>query len=220
MLITGTYNLTANPEWSLLPFQLVYLECDTTSAPVIINLFEIKDLNRFWNVQIFIIDQNKTADVNAITINVGGLDRINSVGSNSIVLNIKGGSVQLTPANDTSWRASISGQSGNPIAVKSNGNVLTPQLNSLNFTGAGVTTFALGNDVTVNVNGGGSGSNFVYTQVVSSNVWVVNHNLNKRCAIQVVDNTFTEVEAEILWNDNNTVTVTFNSNATGYVYCN
>ena len=140
MLITGTDNLTANPEWSLLPFQFVYLECDTTSAPVIINLFEIKDLNRFWNVQIFIIDQNKTADVNAITINVGGLDRINSVGSNSIVLNIKGGSVQLTPANDTSWRASISGQSGNPIAVKSNGNVLTPQLNSLNFTGAGVTT--------------------------------------------------------------------------------
>ena len=220
MLITGTYNLTANPDWASLPLQLVYLECDTTSAPVIINLFEIKDLNRFWNVQIFVVDTNKNANVNSITINRGGSDLINSVGTTSIILNVKGGSAQLTPANDTSWRASISGQIGNPIAVKSNGTVLTPQVGSLNFTGAGVTTFALGNDVTVNVNGGGSGSNFVYTQVVASTVWVVNHNLNKRCAVQVIDNTFTEVEAEILWNDNNTVTVTFNSNATGYVYCN
>jgi len=219
MLITGTYNLTANPEWAWLPLQLVYLECDTTSAPVTINLFEIKDLNRFWNVQIFVIDQNKNANVNPITINVGGLDRINSVGFTSIILNEKGGSILLTPANDTSWRASSSGSSGNPIVVKSNSTVLTPELASLNFTGAGVTTFALGNDVTVNVSGGSS-NNFVFTQIIPATVWVVNHNLNKRCAVQVIDNTFTEVEAEILWNDNNTVTVTFNSNSTGYVYCN
>ena len=219
MLITGTYNLTANPEWAWLPLQLVYLECDTTSAPVIINLFEIKDLNRFWNVQIFVVDQNKNANVNSITVNVGGLDRINSVGSNSIVLTERGGSIKLTPANETSWSATISGSGGNSIIVKSEGSVLTPQLNSLNFTGTGVTTFALGNDVTVNINGS-SDKNFVYTQIIPSTVWVVNHNLNKRCSVQVIDNTFTEVEAEILWNDNNTVTITFNSNATGYVYCN
>ncbi|MCI4444126.1 MAG: hypothetical protein JHC39_11555 [Lentimicrobium sp.] len=219
MIITGTYNLTADPEWASLPLQLVYLECDTTTAPVIINLFEIKDLNRFWNVQIFVIDQNKNADVNSITANVGGLDRINSVGINSIVLNLKGGSIELTPANDSSWVGSVSGLSGNPIVLKSNGTVLTPQLSSLNFTGAGVTTFALGNDVTVNINGA-TNSNFVFTQIIPATVWVVNHNLNKRCAVQVIDNTFTEVEAEILWNDNNTVTVTFNSNSTGYVYCN
>jgi hypothetical protein len=218
MLITGTYNLKANPEWASLPLQLVYLECDTTSAPVIINLFEIKDLNRFWNVQIFVIDQNKNSQTNTITINVGGTDRINSVGHSSIELNENGGSIQLTPANDTSWIASISGSGGNSIAVKSNGTVLTPQLSSLNFTGTGVTTFALGNDVTVNVTG--SDKNFVYTQIVSTTVWVVNHNLNKRCSVQVVDNTFSEVEADIFWNDNNTVTVTFNSNTTGYVYCN
>ena len=60
-MITGTYNLTVNPQWRNLQQSEVFLECDTTLAPVTINLFEIADLSRFWNVKIVISDPNNNA---------------------------------------------------------------------------------------------------------------------------------------------------------------
>lgn len=62
--------------------------------------------------------------------------------------------------------------------------------------------------------------NFVFVQGLPNVTWFVPHNLNKRCAVQVVDNAFNEIEAEILWVDDNNVTITLNSAETGYVYCN
>ena len=70
--------------------------------------------------------------------------------------------------------------------------------------------------------GGGSGGdkNYVHTQSVSAITWNVAHNLNKRCSVQVVSDTFEEIEASITWVDNNNVVVVFNTSTTGYVYCN
>lgn len=65
-----------------------------------------------------------------------------------------------------------------------------------------------------------SDKNYVYTQTTPSDTWTVNHNLDKRCSVQVVDDTYKEIIADITWVSNNTVTVEFNTATTGYVYCN
>jgi hypothetical protein len=62
--------------------------------------------------------------------------------------------------------------------------------------------------------------NYVHTQSVASATWNVAHSLGKRCSVQVVNDTFEEIEASITWTDDNNVVVTFNSATTGYVYCN
>lgn len=62
--------------------------------------------------------------------------------------------------------------------------------------------------------------NFVYTQVLPATVWTVVHNLNKRCAVQVIDNAFEEFEANITWDSLNQVTIRLKKPKTGYVYCN
>jgi len=61
---------------------------------------------------------------------------------------------------------------------------------------------------------------YVHTQSVASTTWVVNHNLNTRCSVQVVDNTGNEIIGKIDWIDNNTVNVLFNIPVAGFVYCN
>jgi hypothetical protein len=68
--------------------------------------------------------------------------------------------------------------------------------------------------------GGGGNLNYVHTQSTPSNVWYVNHNLNVKCSVQVVDINQIEIVAEIRWDDNNNVTVFFNTDEIGYVYCN
>ena len=65
-----------------------------------------------------------------------------------------------------------------------------------------------------------SDKNYVFTQTSPSDTWTVNHNLDKRCSVQVVGDDFKEVVADITWVNNNTVTVEFNTATTGYVYCN
>lgn len=65
-----------------------------------------------------------------------------------------------------------------------------------------------------------SDKNFVYTQGLPALVWTVVHNLNKRCAVQIVDNVFNEIEGKITWDSLNQVTVIFTKPKTGYVYCN
>lgn len=69
--------------------------------------------------------------------------------------------------------------------------------------------------------GGGSGDkNYVYTQTTPSALWTVNHGLDKRCSVQIVDENFKEIIGEITWVNNNTITVEFNTAIIGYVYCN
>ena len=102
-MITGTYNLVVDPQWRNVQLQEVFLECDTTLGAVTINLFEISELNRFWNVKIIIADVSNNASVNNITINAGGTNYIAENGTVQIVLNADGESVAFQVVSDNSW---------------------------------------------------------------------------------------------------------------------
>ena len=119
-MITGTYNLVVDPQWRNVQLQELFLECDTTLAPVTINLFPIADLNRFWNVKLIISDANKNASVNNITINTGSVglvpvfDTIDEQGNTQIILNTNGESVVFQPVSESTWLAieSLGGGAG------------------------------------------------------------------------------------------------------------
>lgn len=69
--------------------------------------------------------------------------------------------------------------------------------------------------------GSGSGDkNFVFNQTIASDTWIVNHMLNKRVSVSVVNDLGKEIQGEVYWVNNDTVIVKFNSPITGSVYCN
>ena len=55
-MITGTYDLLADPSWASFQFQEVRLECDTSLGPVTINLPAISTLAQSTNLKLFIIE--------------------------------------------------------------------------------------------------------------------------------------------------------------------
>ena len=61
---------------------------------------------------------------------------------------------------------------------------------------------------------------YEHTQDVPADIWYVQHNLNAKCSVQVVDESSNEITARIKWVDNNNVEIHFNSPMIGYVYCN
>lgn len=61
---------------------------------------------------------------------------------------------------------------------------------------------------------------FVFEQAVSSNLWIVEHNLNKKPSITVVDEYDRVVECQKEYLDNNTILLTFNFAFKGKVYLN
>lgn len=65
-----------------------------------------------------------------------------------------------------------------------------------------------------------SDKNYVHEQKTNESIWIVPHNLGKKCSVQVVGNDGTEIEADVVWNSNNEVTITFNTPRSGAVYCN
>ena len=105
MIIIDTLNLVVDPQWKNVQQQEVFLECDTSVGTVSINLFEIADLNRFWNVKIIISDYGNNASVNNITITAGGTNLIDQDGTVQIILNLNGESVTFQPVSETSWIA-------------------------------------------------------------------------------------------------------------------
>jgi len=139
MAISGTYNLVANPTWKNLVLQEIYLECDTTLAPVTINLFPIFDLGRFWNVKIYVTDISNNAGTNPITINAGssGLplvsDTINRQGLTNFTINYNGGDAVLMIVTGNKWSAfsqTILAQTGLTYKGAWDANSNTPTLTS------------------------------------------------------------------------------------------
>lgn len=61
---------------------------------------------------------------------------------------------------------------------------------------------------------------FVYEQGVASNVWDIQHNLNKRPSIHLVDSTGREFEAEKDYISDNQVIIRLESATTGLAYLN
>lgn len=116
-MITGTYNLEANPSWSLLQLQEVRLECDTTLGPVTINLPAISTLAQSTNLKLIIVDATGNAATNNITINSGSVgappvfDTFDDATTTQLILDNNGSSVALQNVTSTQWIAieSISG---------------------------------------------------------------------------------------------------------------
>lgn len=100
-MISGTYNLYADPNWKQLPVQELRLECDTTLAPVIINLFDIAALQGFYNIKLFIVDKTNNAGTNNITINAGGTNTID--GQSNLVLNSNGAATEMQVFSSDQW---------------------------------------------------------------------------------------------------------------------
>ena len=108
MVITGNYNLKADSNWKLLQLQEVYLQCDTTLSPVTINLFEIAELNRFWNVKIYVSDYGNNSSTNNIVINSFVGDTIDESGLSQVTIENDGSSIVLQVVDETKWIASDS----------------------------------------------------------------------------------------------------------------
>lgn len=61
---------------------------------------------------------------------------------------------------------------------------------------------------------------YTYEQGISSDVWVIQHNLNKHPSVTVVDSAGNEVVGHVHYDDLNNVTVTFTSPFSGKAYLN
>lgn len=61
---------------------------------------------------------------------------------------------------------------------------------------------------------------FVFEQGIVSDTWVINHDLNKRPSIELVDSSGRKFEAEVEYINENQIVVRLNSATTGYAYLN
>lgn len=95
------------------------------------------------------------------------------------------------------------------------GRVLT--IDGINVVGFR-TLSELANDI--GISAGLSDKYFVYDQALASSQWIINHNLEKRPSVTVVDSANNVVIGEIDYTDQNTLTLNFNSSFTGTAYLN
>jgi len=65
---------------------------------------------------------------------------------------------------------------------------------------------------------GVSGGNYVHTQNVSSNTWVISHNLGYNPSVTALDSAGTQVEGDVVWTSLNQLTVTFSAAFGGVAY--
>jgi len=107
-MITGTYNLVADPSWDLIQLQEVRLECDTTLGPVTINLPEISSLSQSTNLKLIVVDATANASTNNIIVNSDGSDTFDDSVTNQIVLDTDGSSVIFQNVAQTQWIATDS----------------------------------------------------------------------------------------------------------------
>ena len=61
---------------------------------------------------------------------------------------------------------------------------------------------------------------FIHVQSVSSDEWVINHNMNKYPSVTVQDSAGSIVIGEITYNNKNTITLTFSGAFSGNAYLN
>lgn len=61
---------------------------------------------------------------------------------------------------------------------------------------------------------------FVFEQATSSSIWIINHNMNKRPSIIIVDEYDRVVTGDERYIDDNNIEITFNSAFKGKVYLN
>jgi hypothetical protein len=104
--ISGTYDLIPDSSWIDIQTEEIRLVCDTTSAPVVINLPLIASIMKgTLNVKIYIVDGGNAgagnASVNNITVFADGTNKIGA--ANSYVINQNNGGAYIQLANPSSW---------------------------------------------------------------------------------------------------------------------
>ena len=62
--------------------------------------------------------------------------------------------------------------------------------------------------------------NYIHEQNEYSLIWYVNHQLSRKCNVQITDVAGNEIVANINWVDNDNVEIRFNIEEIGFVYCN
>lgn len=63
-------------------------------------------------------------------------------------------------------------------------------------------------------------ANYVHDQGVAAATWTIQHNLNKKCSVTVVDSANQIVVGEIVYDSDNQVTITFSGSFSGKAYFN
>lgn len=61
---------------------------------------------------------------------------------------------------------------------------------------------------------------FLFTQMVPSNIWNINHNLNQEPSVSVVDSSGKVVFGEVIYIDKNNIRIEFSSIFSGKAYLN
>ena len=67
---------------------------------------------------------------------------------------------------------------------------------------------------------GGSGSTYIHTQGEAAAVWIIEHNLEKYPSVTIVTSAGTVVVGDIMYNNENIITITFNGAFKGKAYLN
>lgn len=67
---------------------------------------------------------------------------------------------------------------------------------------------------------GESGTTYIHNQGTASEIWLIQHDMNKRPSVIVVDSADTVVEGEVQYLDDNRILVKFNGAFKGKAYCN
>ena len=73
---------------------------------------------------------------------------------------------------------------------------------------------------TFTISSGVGDKNFVFTQAVASNTWVIQHNLNKFPSVTSVNVNNIEMFGEVVFNDLNNLTINFSAASSGQAFIN
>ena len=92
-------------------------------------------------------------------------------------------------------------------------------INITSPTTASVNVKSTSNVTSVSVSRGGD-KNYVHEQSSPSTTWTVNHNLNKRVAVSVVDSAGTVIICDVRYVSDNQVVLTFDAATSGNAYAN
>jgi hypothetical protein len=143
---------------------------------------------------------------------LGGADDVSSFYTNPLI----GATVMISNGSNVSqfgiykWDSSVQ-------------NVLEPTFYDIGLT------YATGNGNLVEDNnyivsilsyGATGDKNFVFTQTVASNTWIINHTLNKFPSVSVVDSAGTEVFGQVQYVNLSKITITFSSAFAGEAFLN
>jgi len=173
----------------------VVLLCDTSIAPVTINLGDIAI--DYWNTiwKLYVVDNSNNAITNNIVINAGAGQTIN--GFSSLTINTNGGQALIRVSSNSSFIAELSTGGNANLTVKDEGVTVVAGVTILNFIGAvvNVTTPMAGEaDVTIDALGYQILSNSALLSLISAGTlnigwtYIVNNvtNANTFVAVQAI----------------------------------